>query len=839
MTELTIDQALQQAIESHKAGRVQEADRLYTAILKAQPKHPDANHNMGVLAVGVGKVEQALPFFKTALEANPATAQFWISYIDALIKLDKLVDAQAVLAQAKSKGAKSDGFDKLEQQLQEAGHEPLQGKQIASEPQPKQPNVLNTLKLDQAIKLANRKAKAGSTEEAKRVYRDILTKFPKNKRASNGLKALADGPGGKASKDQDPPQDQLQSLIDVYSQGRLQQALQQSEALIKKFPKSVILLNIQGATLKGLCQLDRSIEAYRKAIAINPDCADTYNNIGNVLKDQGQLEEAIEAYNKGIKLKPDYAEAYSNMGIALQEQGKVEEAIAAYKRAMAIKPDFATTYNNMGFSLQKKGNLDEAIACYNRALTLQPSYADAYNNMGNALQEQGKLEKAIEAYREAIALKPHYAEAYSNMGNTLRRQDKLEKAIEAYNKAITLRPDYAEAWTNGAEALEKWNKLEQLSLWLERAFQVFEPVPSDICFMKSKLLWRNKDTNEAIELMGNIDFEFISTVRKQDFLHLKAKCYEASQNYDLAYENFKKMNSLAIKSPDFLKLDPEGFFKRINHQLTTLNYKNLGKNLKVAEKPNLIPVFLVGFPRSGTTLLDTILRSHSNIDVVEEKPTVNAAKAFIQESGYDEIGRTLPNKVILGARQAYITELAKHRDDIDNKSVIIDKMPLNLLQAPLIQQIYPNAKFILALRHPLDSILSCWMQNFKLNSAMANMVNLDRIVEYYCVAMETFKICRAKDNLSVHEIRYEDLLENFTGETSELLKFLDLDWENQMENFQKTALKRGRINTPSYSQVVQPIYQDSKYKWLHYEKYLRQYFTQVEPWINEFHYSDH
>jgi len=153
--ELTIDQALQQGVEAHKAGQVQEADRLYTAILKAQPKHPDANHNMGVLAVGVGKVHEALPFFKTALEANPAKAQFWLSYIDALIKLGKLADAKAVLDQAKSKGAKGDSFDKLEQRLNEA------------------------------------------TEE------------PSTTVASDGIKTLAGSPVNKASKAQDPPQDQL------------------------------------------------------------------------------------------------------------------------------------------------------------------------------------------------------------------------------------------------------------------------------------------------------------------------------------------------------------------------------------------------------------------------------------------------------------------------------------------------------------------------------------------------------------------------------------------------------------------------------------------------------
>ena len=115
--ELTLDQALQKGVEAHKAGKVQEADRYYTAILKAQPKHPDANHNMGVLAVGVDKIQEALPFFKTALDANPNIAQFWLSYIDALIKIDRITDAKAVFNQAKSNGAKGDAFDKLKKRL--------------------------------------------------------------------------------------------------------------------------------------------------------------------------------------------------------------------------------------------------------------------------------------------------------------------------------------------------------------------------------------------------------------------------------------------------------------------------------------------------------------------------------------------------------------------------------------------------------------------------------------------------------------------------------------------------------------------------------------------------
>jgi len=414
MTELTIDQAIQQAVEAHKAGQVQEADRLYTAILKAQPKHPDANHNMGVLAVGVGKVELALPFLKTALEANPATAQFWLSYIDALIKLDKLADAQAALDQAKSKGAQGDGFDKIGQRLNETGQEPLEANQIASEPQPKQPNILDTLKLDQAIKLAKKKAKEGSPKEAKRMYQDILTKFPKNKRASDGLTRLAGRPDSKASKGQDPPQDQLQALINLNNQGQFQQALQVIGNLIQTFPQSAILFNIQGAVLKALGQIDASVEAYNKALTIKPDYAEAYNNMGNALQKSGELGKAIEAYNKALAIKPGFAEAYNNMSNALQKQGKLKEAIEAYNKALAIKPDHAEAYNNMGNALQKQGKLEEAVEAYNKALAIKPGIAEAYYNIGNALEKKGELEEAIEAYNKALAIKPDYADAIEN-----------------------------------------------------------------------------------------------------------------------------------------------------------------------------------------------------------------------------------------------------------------------------------------------------------------------------------------------------------------------------------------------------------------------------------------
>ena len=333
MIEFTLDQALQKGIEAHKAGQVQEADRLYTAILQAQPKHPDANHNMGVLAVGVGKVQEALPFFKTALEASPTTAQFWLSYIDALIGLNKLAEAKAVLDQAKGSGAKGEAFDKLDQRLE--GVEP--------------PNIT-------------------------------------------------------VSQNQDPPQDQLQPLINLYSQGQFQHALDSVEKLLQKFPISVTLYNIQGAANADL----------------------------------GQIDAAIDSYNKAIDIKPNYAQAHNNMGTMLQKAGKLEDAIDAFNKALALKPNYAEAYYNMGSALQGQGKLDGAIEAYNMALVIKPNMVEAYNNLGNALEEQGKLKDAIEAFKKAVTLKPdmanasHMLSALTGKKNNSSTREYVEELFDRY-----------------------------------------------------------------------------------------------------------------------------------------------------------------------------------------------------------------------------------------------------------------------------------------------------------------------------------------------------------------------------------------------------------------------
>jgi tetratricopeptide (TPR) repeat protein len=694
------------------------------------------------------------------------------------------------------------------------------------------------LSVNQALSKAKSHEKKGEILEAQKLYKVVLDAFPNNKKAKLMLANLDRlFQNGNVKK---PPSNIINQLVALYNQGHFSLVVENCQRLVSQFPDAFIIWNILGAASKGLGRVEEASKAFMKVVKLNPAYADGYNNLGVSLHEQGKFESAVIAYKKAISIKPNYAEACNNLGNTLLEQGEPDGAISSYKKAIFIDSNYAEANYNMGVALSSANKPEEAILAYNNAISIKPNYPEAYCNLGNAHKEIGKLNEAIDLYRNAISINPNFAQAHNNLGKVFQEQDKLELAMEAYKKATSIDLEYSEAWTNGAEALEKWNKLEELDDWLKQAHRNFKVVPSDISYFQSKFFWRMKERKEALKLLSTIDLKTVSENRKQGFLNLKAKCFESSKNFSKAYDCFFEMNLLAKKSDTYLNSNSDKFFANTKNQLEQLKLKlTSGATDSEDNDVTISPVFLVGFPRSGTTLMDTILRSHSKIEVLEEKPTVVAAKAAIRKNGYNEIHNNIfPIDILSEAKSAYVKEFRKYIKSSYTNSVYIDKLPLNLIEVPLINQLFPATKFILALRHPFDTILSCWMQDFEINAAMANMVDLDRIVDLYCVAMETFKICRYEYNLNVHTIRYEDLLEDLKGESSALLTFLDLTWETKMEDYRATALKRGRINTPSYSQVSQPIYKEAKYRWVNYKEYLGKYSDQIAPWIQEFGYVE-
>ena len=356
---LTIEQALQQGVTAHKEGKLQEAERLYRSIIQSQPLHPDANHNLGILAVSVNKVDAALPLFKIALEANTKIEQFWLSYIDALIKGKQFDNAKQVLEQAKNQGVDSERLNSFEEIL---------------------------MQLTKAIK----------------------SKLPEQKNSKK--KVRKQNAKGIAS----PPKKLLNRLLGHYKNGRFVDAEKLALEITQNFPKHQSAWTVLGAVLRATGRKSEALDTNQTAVELFPQDATAHSNLGISFKELGRLEEAEASYRQAILLKPNLAGVHYNLGVTLQELGRLDEAEASFRQAIALKPDYAEAHGNLGITLQL-GRLDEAEASFRQAIALKPDYAEAHSNLGVTLQGLGRLDEAEASFRQAIALKSDYAEAYWNL----------------------------------------------------------------------------------------------------------------------------------------------------------------------------------------------------------------------------------------------------------------------------------------------------------------------------------------------------------------------------------------------------------------------------------------
>ena len=372
--ELTIEQALQQGVAAHKEGKLEEAERLYRAILQSQPLHPDANHNLGVLAVSVNKAEAALPLFKIALEADPKTEQFWLSYIDALIKEKQFGNANQALEQAKKQGVAGEKINVLEAQLTPTAQ--------VNEP-----------------KLAVQKKSLSLSEKRKK----LAEKKKQKKAKKQNLKAIS------------PPEAEMSNLLYQYQNRLYGDAEKLALSITERFPEHEFSWKALGAILSQTGRFSESLIPSRKLVQLAPQDAEAHSNLGVTLKELGRLDEAEASYRQAIVLKPDYAEAHSNLGNTLKELGRLDEAEASYTQAIALKPDYAEAHSNLGNTLAELGRLDEAEASYTQAIALKPDYAEVHYNLGNTLKELGRLEEAEASYTQAIWLKPDHAEAHNSL----------------------------------------------------------------------------------------------------------------------------------------------------------------------------------------------------------------------------------------------------------------------------------------------------------------------------------------------------------------------------------------------------------------------------------------
>lgn len=432
----TIAQNLQQAVALHQAGELQEAKKLYRAILQIEPNHPEANHNMGVLAVQIKQPAAGLAHFMVALQTDPARGQYWLSYIDALYQSGQMEDARQVLAMAQQQGLQGDEIEALALLLQ------------------------------------------GDTGDALAV---ASPNSQRGKKTSGAKTHIVDKSAGKSvpHNGKEPSPQEINALVALFNQGRLTEAENLAQTMTVRFPQHWVGWKMLGVVFNQLGKTADALVPMQKTVALLPDDAEAHNNLGITLQDMGRLDKAESSYRRALKINPDYAQAHSNLGSVLQKKEQLNEAEASYRRAIKINPDYAKAHNNLGSILQGSGRLDEAEASYRHALQIKPDYAEALNNLGLTLKNLGRLDEAEASYLHALQIKPDYAEAHFNLGGILKELGQLDEAEASYRRALQIKPDYAEAHSMLGVVLYRRGRIDGAEASYRRALQL-NPDSADI-----------------------------------------------------------------------------------------------------------------------------------------------------------------------------------------------------------------------------------------------------------------------------------------------------------------------------------------------------------------------
>ena len=560
---------------------------------------------------------------------------------------------------------------------------------------------------------------------------------------------------------------------------------------------------------------------------------------GLIHRKLGLFRESETYCRRALVCNAGSAWAHQVLGSALQCQGRTREAMASYRRAIHLKPDFAEAHYFLANILRENGAMNEAVASYRQAVKLQPGFVEALSNLGAVLTYLGDIEEAVSVLNKANALQPNTPQILCNLGDILQREGRLSEALEKYQCALRQNPNFVDAISNVATLLEKTNQVEEAQILLDRELPRAPKNPA-LLVAAAKLARRSGKHGNAIALLEKAAEQKLDPVTAGEIHLFLGQLYDREGDTEQAYVHFVEGNQFLARTMGCAEGNSAQYFMRLEKMRGWLSpglETEIEPGLDAHRVPD--PIFLFGFPRSGTTLLEQILDSHPFLQTLEEKGTVSAmVKAF------EGMAQDRPNALaeltsvqLSELKKVYFDEAARHLR-LHPDRLLVDKMPLNTVSAHIIWRVFPRAKFILAIRHPCDVCLSCFMQNITINEAATSFFTLESAARVYAMVMGLWQDYAGTLPLNYHRIRYEDLVSDFETETRALLDFLDVGWNDSVLNHTDHAFKRGTISTPSYHQVTQPIYQHARFRWKRYAKHFEPLMPTLQPLIGYFGYGE-
>ena len=543
----------------------------------------------------------------------------------------------------------------------------------------------------------------------------------------------------------------------------------------------IIKLYSSGQIQDALSSLELLINNY-------PRDPSLFNIRGACFKASNQMESAVDSFKNAINIKPDYAEAYFNLGITLQELNRSNEAIKYYENAILVKPAYPTAHNNLGLIFLELNQLGLATEHFNWAISYNPQFAEAHNNLGATLQQDRKFDASIKNYFKATTINPNYAQAFNNLGIVYQTLGQQVEAIKHFQKAISLVPNYTSAHFN----------LSRIKTFL----------PDDI----------------QISQMQSIVTNNLNILEKIYLNFALAKVNEDLERKDDLFKFLKQGNQLCKEKTYYsLKNDQQkhALIQKIFTTPKNLHEINFNKDFKDTSNSKR-PIFIIGMPRSGTTLVEQIISSHKKIYGADEMSTLSDLISKILKKVSNNNSYELNKKSVLSIRHKYLAELS----DLNvPENIISDKWPLNFQYVGFILEAFPEAKIIHLKR---DSRATCWSIYKHFFSDIGNgwAYNFKDLAGFYNLYSEMMAFWHDLYPNKIYDISYEDLTTNQEDETRKLLEYCDLDWDENCLNFHEN--KRA-VKTASALQVREKMYQGSSEAWKKYEAYLHPLIKGLAP----------
>ena len=688
--------------------------------------------------------------------------------------------------------------------------------------------------------------------------------------SSQSGKGFSSNPKNQASKPLRPKKAadlkaKEEQAIALINQGKPNEAELLYSGLVAAGSESHIVHGNLGALLKIKGDIKNAILCFNNALKLNPNYPDAHNNLGTALQEQGDLTAAIASYNSALQLKPNYPEAHYNLGIALQEQGDLTAAITSYNTALQLNPDDPIAHNNLGTALQEQGDLTAAIASYNTAVQLKPNYPEAHynlgntlkdkdhlaaaiasyntalqlkpnnpdvhNNLGNALQQKGDLDDAIASYRTALQLKPNHPDAHNNLGAALQERGDLDDAIASFKTALQLNPNHPETHYNLGAALKNKGDLDEALINHKRALEldpkysnafygigIIQAVKGHLkdsrtsfhksielnrsntaaLYELSKNIESNEDSKELAKQLDEVTRAGLDRRQEAMLEFATANVHHNSKNYAYSTQHLAKANKLKLT---FYPSDLDNHLLQARKMMTIARKISAGNPSDGEGK-----IFIVGAPRCGSTLLESVLSTNPTVrDLGESKALIQAFTQTMNEISTNEISSSLSDSYAEKTKGTF----ARHTHSVD-------KNLYNFCLTEAIARAMPSARIIHCRRNQLDNILSMLRSNLKAgNNYTSDPLDAAKFLIHQEEAMRRFK--RIYGN-HIFTFDYDGFTKNPAQTLRPLINWLGLQWN---ERYLHPESSNRLINTASVIQARQPINCNSVGGWKNYKELLK------------------